>query len=87
MVRFKYPPKCTIRAPGVRSASMKGNDDLTARLAALIADQERLLRIIRDKQTKLIRMDLAASLRLPTSSVESTVAQVPAGAWNSRSGA
>ena len=36
---------------------MNEQDDLTARLAALIADQERLFKVIRDKQTELIRED------------------------------
>jgi hypothetical protein len=49
---------------------MAGKDDFlgvaTARLTALIADQERLLEVIHREKTELVRMDPVAPLCLPT---------------------
>jgi hypothetical protein len=35
----------------------------TARITALIADQERLLQVIRDKETELVRANLSAATK------------------------
>jgi hypothetical protein len=43
-------------------------DDLSARLTALIEDQERLFEIIRKENTQLIRMSLRTPSGLPVKS-------------------